>query len=84
VCRRKSWAVRTALPPLHGKKVEVISITRQLTDGVYRLHVLVDGQAYVVNRRKCRDELDVMRWVIRLQEPNTERRRKMNATANAG
>ena len=63
--------VRRALPDLRGKDVELVSIERErfLSGHMYHVRLFVDGLPYHVTRHHtvARDELDVMRWLIRLQ-----------------
>ena len=65
--------MRHALPPLHDKEVELVSITKQnMLDDVWSVRLLVNGLPYRVFKQKCRDEIDVMLWLLRLQNKEQE------------
>jgi len=70
VSRRKpkprGW--RRALPPLHGKEVELISIIPCLFyDNTYEIKLLVDGKHYGIRKRHCTDELAALVWLAKLR-----------------
>lgn len=61
--------VRHALPPLHDKEVELISITKQnMLDNVWSVYLVVNGLDYRILKQKCRDELDVLVWLAKLRD----------------
>lgn len=66
--RKPKHNVRNALPPLHDKEVELISITKQnMVFDIYSVRLTVDGLPYQVLKGHCRDELDVLVWLAKLQ-----------------
>ena len=74
--------VRRALPPLHDKEVELVSITKQnMLNNVWSVRLMVNGQPYQILKQKCRDELDVLVWLakLRTKEQTNEHRRSSNA-----
>ena len=66
--RRKSGEVRYALPPLRGKEVELVSITKQHMVDLHSVRLLVNGQPYRILKAHCRDELDVLVWLAKLKD----------------
>lgn len=61
--------VRSALPPLHDKEVVVISVTPQhMFENVCSVRLLINGLHYRILKNNCRDELDVLVWLTKLQE----------------
>ena len=62
--------LRTALPPLHDKEVELVSITKQFMIDCYVVHLLVDGLTYFITKNHCQDELAVLTWLNRLKHKN--------------
>jgi hypothetical protein len=75
---------RTALPPLHDKEVELISIIPYLPhlpkDNRYEVKLKIDGKPYRITKRNCRDELDAMVWLAKLRTQVSKPTR--NATGN--
>ena len=65
--RRHKYAVRYALPPLHDKEVELVSITKQHMVGAHLVVLMVNGLTYHVLKGHCRDELDVLVWLAKLK-----------------
>lgn len=60
--------MRFALPPLHDKEVELVSMTKQnMVPDTYSVRLTVDGLPYQVIKGHCRDELDVLVWLAKLQ-----------------
>jgi hypothetical protein len=57
--------VRRALPPLYGKQVELVSVTR-IIDGAFAVRLSIDGLAYEV-RWFANDELTVMLRLMKMQ-----------------
>lgn len=59
---------RTALPPLHDKEVELISIIPYLFGtNDYEIKLLVDGKHYAIRKRNCIDELAALVWLAKLR-----------------
>lgn len=59
---------RRALPPLHDKEVELISIIPYLfKDNRYEIRLLVDGKRYAIDKRNCTDELAALVWLVKLR-----------------
>ena len=58
--------IRHALPPLHDKEVELVSITKQFMIDCYSVHLLVDGRTYLITKNNCQDELAVLVWLAKL------------------
>ena len=59
---------RTALPPLHDKEVELVSIYPCLfAKNQYEIKLKIDGKPYAIRKRNCRDELDAMVWLAKLR-----------------
>jgi hypothetical protein len=57
-----------ALPPLHDKEVELISIIPYLfKDNRYEIRLLVDGKRYAIDKRNCTDELAALVWLVKLR-----------------
>jgi hypothetical protein len=69
--RSKYGAWRTALPPLHDKEVELISIIPYLLHPLYKdryeVKLKIDGKLYVITKRNCRDELAALAWLVKLR-----------------
>lgn len=61
--------MRTALPPLHDKEVELVSITRVdlMWSDSWLVRLIIDGLPYLILKQKCRDELGVLVWLAKLQ-----------------
>jgi hypothetical protein len=75
---------RTALPPLHDKEVELISIIpylpRLLYKDRYEVKLKIDGKLYAITKRNCVDELAAMVWLAKLRTQVSKPTR--NATGN--
>lgn len=79
MARRHSrrYGVRGALPPLHDKEVELISIKPYvLGSGVYKVDLWVNRLRYRVDKGGCKDELDVLTWLAKLCTPPVVRTKK--------
>ena len=67
----KYGAWRTALPPLHDKEVELISIIPYLLHPLYKdryeVKLKIDGKLYTITKRNCRDELSALVWLAKLR-----------------
>ncbi len=64
--RREVW--RRALPPLHDKKVELISIIPYLLHkDRYEIKLMVDDKPYRITKRNCTDELAALVWLAKLR-----------------
>lgn len=62
--------MRHALPPLHDKEVELVSITKQhMLGDVWSVRLTVNELPYHILKQKCRDELDVLVWLAKLRTP---------------
>lgn len=70
--RRYKDRVRYALPPLHDKEVELISIETysRRSQGRFAVHLHINGLPYIVIK-KSRDELGVLAWLAKLRTPPT-------------
>ena len=76
------YAVRRALPTLHDKEVELISIIpyRRPWSATYRVDLLVNRLQYRIDKGGCKDELDVLTWLARLCTPPVVRTKKEERT----
>jgi hypothetical protein len=70
--RPSEGRVRRILPDLRGKDVELLAIEREdfLASHVYHVRLRIDGLLYRITRSGglAYDELDVMRWLMRLRD----------------
>ncbi len=65
---RGRWGERTALPPLHDKEVELVSIIPYLgCKSRYEVKLTVDGKPYRIDKRNCPDELAALVWLTKLR-----------------
>ena len=79
--REPKGRVRWALPDLRGKEVQLVSVTPQnMLENVCSIRLTVDGLHYRVLKNKCRDELDAIRWLLKLQ--NKEQTNERGAAIN--
>lgn len=67
--RRPRGRVREALPDLRGKEVQLVLVAppQNMLENVCLIHLTIDGLHYRVLKNKCRDELDAIRWLLKLQ-----------------